>query len=186
MLSSHHVAVAVGEPPLTYLARWRLQPAPSTGHPYSSHAAKKHGFPAKFGILICTNSRPCNDSCLAAASGGQYGRDIRCNCGGRALRRLTNGDACWLAKGYRVLVVDRATFPSDTLSTHIVHPRAADALSRWGLLDRLVASGCPPIHTYAFDFGPFTLSGAPGTTAHAGCLLPAADDPRQAPGRCGG
>ena len=25
-------------------------------------------------------------------------------------------------KGYRVLVVDRATFPSDTLSTHILHP----------------------------------------------------------------
>ena len=25
-------------------------------------------------------------------------------------------------KGYRVLVVDRATFPSDTVSTHVVHP----------------------------------------------------------------
>ena len=34
---------------------------------------------------------------------------------------------------------------------------------RWGLLDRLIATGCPPIHTYAFDFGPFTLAGAPGT-----------------------
>jgi len=67
-------------------------------------------------------------------------------------------------KGYRVLVVDRATFPSDTLSTHIVHPLAVAALARWGLLDRLEATGCPPIHTYAFDFGPFTLAGAPGTT----------------------
>lgn len=65
-------------------------------------------------------------------------------------------------KGYRVLVVDRATFPSDTVSTHIVHPRAAAALSRWGLLDRLISSGCPPIHTYAFDFGPFELAGTPG------------------------
>ena len=27
-------------------------------------------------------------------------------------------------RGYRVLVVDRATFPSDTVSTHIVHPLA--------------------------------------------------------------
>jgi len=27
-------------------------------------------------------------------------------------------------KGYRVLVVDRATFPGDTVSTHIVHPWA--------------------------------------------------------------
>ena len=66
-------------------------------------------------------------------------------------------------KGYRVLVVDRATFPSDTISTHILHPLAVGALSRWGLLERLVATGCPPIHTYAFDFGPFTIAGAPGT-----------------------
>ena len=66
--------------------------------------------------------------------------------------------------GYRVLAVDRATFPSDTLSTHILHPLGVAALSRWGLLDRLAATGCPPIHTYAFDFGPFTLAGAPGTT----------------------
>jgi len=66
-------------------------------------------------------------------------------------------------KGYRVLVVDRATFPSDTLSTHVLQPLAAAALGRWGLLARLVATGCPPIHTYTFDFGPFTLSGAPGT-----------------------
>ena len=66
-------------------------------------------------------------------------------------------------KGYRVLAVDRASFPSDTVSTHLVHPPAVNALSRWGLLDRLVATGCPPIHTYAFDFGPFTIAGAPGT-----------------------
>jgi 2-polyprenyl-6-methoxyphenol hydroxylase-like FAD-dependent oxidoreductase len=66
-------------------------------------------------------------------------------------------------KGYRVLVVDRATFPSDTVSTHVVHPVGVAALARWGLLDRLTATGCPPIHTYAFDFGPFTISGSPGT-----------------------
>src|SRR5918993_2826973 len=68
-------------------------------------------------------------------------------------------------KGYRVLLVDRATFPSDTISTHVVQPLAAAALGRWGLLDRLSATGCPPIHTYTFDFGPVTISGAPGTTA---------------------
>jgi flavin-dependent dehydrogenase len=66
-------------------------------------------------------------------------------------------------KGYRVLLVDRATFPSDTLSTHVVQPLAVAALARWGLLDRLVATGCPPIHTYAFDFGPVTIAGSPGT-----------------------
>jgi 2-polyprenyl-6-methoxyphenol hydroxylase-like FAD-dependent oxidoreductase len=65
-------------------------------------------------------------------------------------------------KGYRVLVVDRAAFPSDTISTHVVHPPGVDALRRWGLLDRLVATGCPPIDTYVFDFGPFAISGSPG------------------------
>ena len=72
--------------------------------------------------------------------------------------------AMLLAKaGHRVLVADRATFPSDTISTHLVHPPGVAALRRWGLLDRVTASGCPPIHTYAFDFGPFTISGSPGT-----------------------
>jgi 2-polyprenyl-6-methoxyphenol hydroxylase-like FAD-dependent oxidoreductase len=66
-------------------------------------------------------------------------------------------------KGYRVLAVDRATFPSDTISTHILHPLGVAALSRWGLLEQLKATACPPIHTYAFDFGPFTIAGAPGT-----------------------
>ena len=67
--------------------------------------------------------------------------------------------------GYDVLVVDRTTFPSDTVSTHVVHPVGVSALERWGLLDAVVASGCPPIHTYAFDFGPIVLEGAPGTGA---------------------
>jgi flavin-dependent dehydrogenase len=66
-------------------------------------------------------------------------------------------------KGVRVLLVDCASFPSDTVSTHLIHPLGVEALSRWGLLGRLVATGCPPIHTYRFDFGPITISGSPGT-----------------------
>ena len=66
-------------------------------------------------------------------------------------------------KGYKVLVVDRARFPSDTVSTHLLHPPGVAALQRWGLLDQLTATDCPPINTYAFDFGPFTISGSPGT-----------------------
>jgi len=75
-------------------------------------------------------------------------------------------------KGYRVLVVDRAMFPSDTVSTHIVQPLAAAALERWGLLDDLIATGCPPIHSYAFDFGPFTLTGSPGPTPSSVAYCP--------------
>jgi 2-polyprenyl-6-methoxyphenol hydroxylase-like FAD-dependent oxidoreductase len=75
-------------------------------------------------------------------------------------------------RGYDVLLVDRATFPSDTISTHLVHPPGVAALRRWGLLDRVVATGCPPIHTYVFDFGPFTLAGAPGTEAEPVAYAP--------------
>jgi 2-polyprenyl-6-methoxyphenol hydroxylase-like FAD-dependent oxidoreductase len=66
-------------------------------------------------------------------------------------------------QGHRVLLVDRARFPSDTVSTHLLHQPGVAALARWGLLDRLVATGCPPIDTYRFDFGPIVLEGAPGT-----------------------
>ncbi|GAB1640531.1 NAD(P)/FAD-dependent oxidoreductase [Krasilnikovia sp. MM14-A1259] len=67
------------------------------------------------------------------------------------------------ARGHRVLLVDRSTFPSDTVSTHVIHPPGVAALRDWGLLDRVAASGCPPIGTYAFDFGEVRLAGAPGT-----------------------
>ena len=46
-------------------------------------------------------------------------------------------------RGYKVLLVDRARFPSDTLSTHIIWPHGAEALARWGLLDALEATGVP-------------------------------------------
>ncbi|MEU5981381.1 NAD(P)/FAD-dependent oxidoreductase [Streptomyces sp. NPDC047434] len=64
-------------------------------------------------------------------------------------------------QGHRVLLVDRATFPSDTISTHLIHPPGLAALDRWGLLEQVVASGCPPIDTYAFDLGPFSIVGSP-------------------------
>ena len=67
-------------------------------------------------------------------------------------------------KGYKVLVVDKAAFPSDTISTHLVHPPGVALLKRWGLLDRVTATGCPPVHTYTFDFGPILLAGSPATS----------------------
>jgi 2-polyprenyl-6-methoxyphenol hydroxylase-like FAD-dependent oxidoreductase len=66
-------------------------------------------------------------------------------------------------KGHKVLVVDRATFPSDTISTHLIHPPGVAALKRWGLLDEVAATNCPPIANYKFDFGPFVFAGPPGT-----------------------
>ncbi|GAB2578536.1 FAD-dependent oxidoreductase [Paractinoplanes abujensis] len=66
-------------------------------------------------------------------------------------------------RGLRALLVDRATFPSDTVSTHVIHPPGAAALQRWGLLGQVVATGVPPVGRYSFDFGPLKLAGAPGT-----------------------
>jgi 2-polyprenyl-6-methoxyphenol hydroxylase-like FAD-dependent oxidoreductase len=69
-------------------------------------------------------------------------------------------------QGHRVLLVDKATFPSDTMSTHLVHAPGMAALERWGLRDSLLATGCPPITRYSFDFGPFTIAGTPHPSGH--------------------
>lgn len=75
-------------------------------------------------------------------------------------------------KGYRVLLVDRATFPSDIMSTHYIQQTGAATLRRWGLLERLIATDCPPIKRFALDFGEFWLTGsappADGETAGYG------------------
>lgn len=44
-------------------------------------------------------------------------------------------------KGYQVLVIDRATFPSDTVSTHYITPAGTARLDDWGLLERVLATG---------------------------------------------
>ena len=65
-------------------------------------------------------------------------------------------------KGYRVLLVDRATFPSDqTMSTHLVWQNGTNRLRKWGLLDKVAASNCPPMSSFIIDFGSFTLDGEP-------------------------
>jgi 2-polyprenyl-6-methoxyphenol hydroxylase-like FAD-dependent oxidoreductase len=64
-------------------------------------------------------------------------------------------------RGYRVLLADRATFPSDTLSTHFIKPPGVAMLRRWGLLDQVIASGCPPVPRFRFDYGPVVLAGSP-------------------------
>jgi flavin-dependent dehydrogenase len=64
-------------------------------------------------------------------------------------------------KGHRVLLLDKAGFPSDTLSAHYIHQPGVAKLYRWGLLDKVVASGCPPVERQVFDVGPFALTGTP-------------------------
>ena len=71
-------------------------------------------------------------------------------------------------KGYKVLLLDRGTFPSDMpFSNHYVHQAGSARLKRWGLLDKLAATGCPPITTNHWNYGAFTLTGSP-PPAHGG------------------
>jgi flavin-dependent dehydrogenase len=65
-------------------------------------------------------------------------------------------------KGYKVLLLDRGTFPSDMpFSNHYMHQTGSARLKRWGLLDALAATNCPPIRTNHFDYGAFSLTGSP-------------------------
>lgn len=61
--------------------------------------------------------------------------------------------------GYRVLVLDRASFPSDTLSTHLIHQPGVAALARWGLLETVRASGCPPLDHAVYEVADIRLEG---------------------------
>jgi len=75
-------------------------------------------------------------------------------------------------KGYRVLLLDRDGFPSDHISTHWIHQPGVARLDRWGLRQRLAASGCPPITSISMDLGPFVLRGTPppaGNVVEAYC-----------------
>jgi 2-polyprenyl-6-methoxyphenol hydroxylase-like FAD-dependent oxidoreductase len=55
--------------------------------------------------------------------------------------------------GHDVVLVDRSTFPSDTLSTHSIARSGVLQLHRWGLYDRLVATGAPELRSIEFHDG---------------------------------
>lgn len=55
-------------------------------------------------------------------------------------------------RGVRVLLVDRSRYGADTLSTHALMRGGVLQLSRWGLLDEVIAAGTPPIRRATFRF----------------------------------
>lgn len=61
-------------------------------------------------------------------------------------------------KGHEVLLVDRASFPSDTPKGHFIHMHGPRRLADWGLLERVLGTGCPPVTTATFDLGDFPLT----------------------------
>lgn len=63
-------------------------------------------------------------------------------------------------QGHTVLLLDADTFPSDfEASTHLLWHSGVARLARWGLLDRLQASGCPPIRRITLDLGVMSMDG---------------------------
>jgi 2-polyprenyl-6-methoxyphenol hydroxylase-like FAD-dependent oxidoreductase len=52
--------------------------------------------------------------------------------------------------GHDVVLVDRAVFPADTLSTHQIARTGVVQLRRWGLLEAVLASGAPAIRKVTF------------------------------------
>lgn len=80
---------------------------------------------------------------------------VGARCAGAALAMLL------ARKGRRVLAVDRAVFPSDTISTHFLWPRTTSFLANWGLLDAVAETGCPPIHSVRLHWGRVVVEGRP-------------------------
>lgn len=66
-------------------------------------------------------------------------------------------------KGYRVLLVDQAAFPSDTLSTHFLQPCGARRLGQWGLLPDLAAAGAPAVPGMRVVIDGIAIAGAYGS-----------------------
>jgi flavin-dependent dehydrogenase len=56
-------------------------------------------------------------------------------------------------RGARVLLLDTATFPSDTLSTHLLWSDALRCLDRLGALPALLDTGAPPIERFSLRYG---------------------------------
>jgi flavin-dependent dehydrogenase len=72
--------------------------------------------------------------------------------------------------GARVSLVERSAYGSDTVSTHAFMRAGVLQLSRWGLLDDVVAMGTPPIRQTTFHYAdgesvPVAIRPTPGVDA---------------------
>ena len=75
--------------------------------------------------------------------------------------------------GLRVLIVDRATFPSDTISTHCITTGGCIQLQRWGLFDRVLATNVPHVRDFTITMNGVEVNNpfgeapddVPGTTS---------------------
>ncbi|MDT0616296.1 NAD(P)/FAD-dependent oxidoreductase [Streptomyces lancefieldiae] len=78
---------------------------------------------------------------------------IGARCAGSAAAML------FARQGYRVLLLEKARFPQDTLSSHYIHQPGVALLDRWGLLDELRDAGCRPIDHQSYEAPGVRLDG---------------------------
>ena len=68
--------------------------------------------------------------------------------------------------GHNVLLLDRDEFPSDIMSTHFIHLPGIVRLQRWGLLDRVKATGVPAIPRNNLHAGEMLITPPPIPMPH--------------------
>jgi flavin-dependent dehydrogenase len=73
--------------------------------------------------------------------------------------------------GHDVAVVDQASFPSDTVSTHSIARSGVVQLRRWGLLEAVLDSGAPAIRQVTFNAAGESLRRTIKDKAGVDCLV---------------
>ena len=52
-----------------------------------------------------------------------------------------------------MLLTDRGSFPSESVSADAIKVAGCASLQRWGLLERVAATNAPPMTEWTFDVG---------------------------------
>jgi len=147
---------------------WTLRPAPTTRQARGAASGRPtSGAALGAGADPIVSARGANISPRrtdATMTGARHRYDaivVGARCAGAATAMLL------ARRGFDVLLVDRARFPSEIPHGHYIRTHGPPRLAAWGLLDRVLATGCPPITSITMDLGDFpltgrSLAGAPG------------------------
>jgi flavin-dependent dehydrogenase len=110
------------------------------------HACSKHRAVA-FVTVADMAREPRSDKDLRRPSGHYDAAVVGARAAGAATAMLL------ARRGLRVLAIDRATYGSDTLSSHALMRGAVNRLHRWGLLGKVWEAGTPAITKASFRYG---------------------------------
>jgi menaquinone-9 beta-reductase len=91
---------------------------------------------------------------------------VGARCAGSPLAALLAG------AGLRVVVLDRARFPSDTASTHVIQPRGAAFLERLGVRGQVLAAGATEVTGVDLGYDDVTVSATLTSERSAAGQLP--------------